>query len=604
MENIRERIKRGVLVADGANGTYLSALGGRSAEACETLNLSDPALVGRVHREYVQAGAALISSNTFSANSLTLAKPFETVEEILRAGYEAARMAAQGGAYVAADIGPVSESARGQNPEADWSRRVQREYERIADVFIALGARIFLFETFPEAQTPLKAAAYIRARVPDAYLIVSFAVLPDGRTRLGIRGEELIEAVKASGQVDAAGFNCCSGPAHLLSYASRIDFGSLAPVIMPNAGYPFREENTVVYPGTPSYFAEKLSGAGSAGFKIVGGCCGTTPAHIHALAGLIGKRPAGTGPHPAGKRETAVSAVARSGFQQALSSGKKVVLVELDPPGTSDFTKFDASTRLISECGVDAVTVADSPLARPRADSVAVAARLKRISGMDVIPHISCRDRNINAIKSALIAAHLEGVRSILAVTGDPVPDSDRGAVKSVFNLNSASLCSFVRDLNEDIFRGDEIACGCAFNVNAANPDPELERLVRKLKAGASFVLTQPVFSDASFAALARAKKETGAKIIVGILTPVSYRNVCFLANEMPGIKIPEQILRRFTPEMSREEGEEEGVRISAALAGRAAGSCDGFYCIVPFNRVGVTSRLLGRLRRAGVLPA
>jgi homocysteine S-methyltransferase len=195
----------------------------------------------------------------------------------------------------------------------------------------------------------------------------------------------------------------------------------------------------------------------------------------------------------------------------------------------------------------------------------------------------------------------MEGLRNMLAVTGDPVSDTDRGSVKSVFNLNSEGLCRFVNSLNNDIFSGDEILCGCAFNVNARNIPVELSRLEKKLAGGASFVLTQPVFTPEAINAIVSARK-TGAKIIAGILTPVSYKNAFFLANEMPGFSIPDEYLARFSPDMTREEGEEAGIAISAEIAEKIAAVTDGFYFIIPFNRVDVTKRLIEQLRARGIL--
>jgi len=288
-------------------------------------------------------------------------------------------------------------------------------------------------------------------------------------------------------------------------------------------------------------------------------------------------------------------------FKEAIKQNRKVVVVELDPPFNSDLSLLEAAAEVVKRAGADAITIADSPMARPRADSVMVAARLKRLTGIDVIPHICCRDKNLNALKSTIIAAHMEGIRNILAVTGDPISDNDRVTVKSVFNLNSAGLSSFISDLNEDIFKGDAILSGCAFNVNARNLAEELLKLDKKIDAGAKFVFTQPVFSDASCEAL-KSFKRRDAKLFAGILTPLSYKNASFLANELPGNVFSSDYIKFFSPEMTREEGENVGIDISLSIAEKVAQYVDGYYFIIPFNRVTVTVRIIEQLRISGII--
>lgn len=606
MNDIREFLKDNVLIKDGAAGTYLAALSGRGTPLCEALNIQNPDLIAKMHYQYVKAGAQLILTNTFGASVAGRSMgqddtAFSRTAEILREGVRLARSQTGNNAYIAADIGPL--------PEENYEPRViAKEYRRVVDVFISEGIDNFSFETFASSHYPLMLACYIKNRLPRAFISISFAVLPDGFSRAGISGQKLITQVSNSGCVDAAGFNCCSGPTHLLNYALTVDYGGLLPVIAPNAGYPQRnvdddsaDYGSIRYAGSPEYFAETLARAKGA-FKIIGGCCGTTPRHIECLSKAV----RGDGVPVAQFVEKPASAVrqqADNPFKRALfdSSERKVLIVEVDPPFNSDIRKVEAATHEIKAFGATAVTVADSPMARPRADSITVAARLKRVAGIEAIPHLCCRDRNINALKSALIAAHMEGVRNILAVTGDPVPDTDRGTVKSVFNVNSVGLCRFVDALNGDIFAGDEMLCGCAFNVNARNIENEILRLKRKVEAGAAFTLTQPVFSEHSFEALRRAH-ELGIKVLTGILTPVSYKNIMFLANEMPGFTIPDKYISRFSPDMTREEGEKTGIAIAAELAERAAGDSDGFYFIMPFNRVGVVKKLAEILQNRGAI--
>lgn len=603
MINIREFLKNNILVTDGAAGTYISSFVGRSSKPCELLNITNPELVLQMHRQYIKAGAKIIFTNTFSAGVAgdSLGGNFETTEKIIKSGVKIAKKAAGDTVFVAADIGPLPESC----VEID---ALQKIYCRIIDTFIENGIDIFVFETFPSADFPIKLAKYIKSRLPKSFVIISFAVLPDGFSREGISGRKLIDEVTNAGCADSAGFNCCSGPTHLLNFAKAVDFGSLIPIIMPNAGYPQREianiapsEANVVYSGTPEYFASKLSEAVNDGFRIIGGCCGTTPRHIELLSCSIESDGKPAVQSVKNTEEKKSNKLHLSKLGKTLAEGKKAIIVELDPPFNSEIARIRDAAQILKPTGIDAITVSDSPMARSRADSVVIAAHIMRETGIETVPHMCCRDKNLNAIKSSLIAAHIEGIRNILAVTGDPIPDTDRGSVKSVFNLNSIGLCKFIKSLDSDIFKGDELTCGCAFNVNVRNISVELSRLQKKLEAGASFVLTQPVFTKESVDAIAAARK-MGSKVLAGIFTLVSYKNAIFLANEMPGFSIPKEYLNRFDPDMTREEGEKTGIEISLEIMEKTAPNADGFYLMVPFNRASVAKQLIESAKIRGII--
>lgn len=591
MKNIRDYLKHHILLADGATGTYISSLLGRNAPSCELLNLSDPALVLDVHRRYLAAGSKLIGTNTFAANTFSLRRSRKQTDEILRAGFTLARRAAGENAFVAADIGPVPESE--STPE-----QLRDEYRAIVDVFLSEGVGIFLFETFASPEYPLFCARRIREKQPDAYILIDYTVTSDGFSRLNLTGDRLIRATAESGLADASGFNCGSGPAQLVRYAAELDYGGLTPSLMPNAGYPEMENDFFLYSGSPAYFAGKLNEAVKAGIRIVGGCCGTTPEHIRSLAGLIECTAAKPAPIRAAAVPERTAPAVRAPLFPQRKSAEKTFIAELDPPFTSDLTKLEQAALLLRANGVDAVTIADSPMARPRMDSVAAAARLRRTAGIEAVPHITCRDRNRNALRSSLLAAHMEGIRHILAVTGDPVPETDRGSVKGVYDLNAAGLCAFVNGMNGDVFAGDPLFCGCAFNANARNPEQELRRLEKKVENGAAFLLSQPAFTQRAGDAL-RAAKALGIKIAAGIIIPVSLRNAMFLANEMPGIALPTDVLARFSDGMSREEGERAGIGAALEAALRLADTADGYYIIAPFNRAYLAAALVREIRRA-----
>jgi methionine synthase I (cobalamin-dependent)/5,10-methylenetetrahydrofolate reductase len=600
MNELREYLKNNIIITDGAAGTYISSLIGRNAPSCELLNISDKQMVLRMQTQYVKAGANLIFTNTFNASAAgnSIGTDFGKTEKIITEGVKIAKQAAGDSVFIAGDIGPLSEAGFS-------AEELSAEYRRIADTFIENGIKNFIFETFPDSTYPIETARYIKSRLDDAFVIISFAITPEGYSRTGINGNRLIGQVKAAGCADAAGFNCCSGPAHLLNYAKTVDYGNLIPVIMPNAGYPQRNadsaEDVVTFSGSPEYFAQRLSHAADCGFRIIGGCCGTTPRHIAMLSQALKTAPVHSfKADETNQEKTTEQTPADNTDLFGAKYGKKAVIVELEPPLNADISKLESAAQLLKSVKVDAVTVADSPMARARADSVVIAAHLCREFGFNVIPHMCCRDKNINALKSSLIAAHIEGIRNVLAITGDPVSDTP-GSVKSVFNLNSAGLCRFIKSLNDDIFKGSEMNCGCAFNVNARNLNAEFSRLEKKIEAGASFVLTQPVFTERAADAVAKIRSY-GIKVFAGIITPVSYKNAVFLANEMPGIEVPDEIIRKFSQDMSREQGEQIGIDISVKTAEMLDGKTDGYYFIVPFHRVYVTQKIIEVLRQKGII--
>ena len=596
LENIKEYLKNNIIVSDGATGTYISSLMGRNMTSCELLNITNPELIYNIHNEYILSGAKLIKTNTFAANKISLNLSEAEIKDIIISGINLAKKAANNNVFIAADIGPILQDS--------WDfDAVEVEYKRIVDIFLSQGIDIFLFETFPSPNYPIVLAEYIKSQNNNAFVITNFAVQPDGYTSMNLKGDKIVKQIDECGYVDAAGFNCISGPAQLLRYAQNIDFGNLTPVLMPNAGYAQLEKDFYSYSNSPAYFAGKLCEATQAGFKIVGGCCGTTPEHIRVLAQQVKNNIIKIHHNNNFNTPNYIKEKSNNAFFEKINY-KKIVIAELDPPLNSDITKLEGAVNLLAKLNIDAITIADSPMARARIDSVAVASRLKRTTGMEVIPHLTCRDKNINAIKSTLLAAHMEGIRHILAVTGDPVSETDRGTIKGVFNLNSAGLCSFITDMNDEIFNSDPFVCGCAFNVNAFNIEQEIHKLEKKIKSGAAFILTQPVFSEKSKEALKMLAfaRNNNIKIIAGILPPVSYKNAMFLANEIPGIHLPQEFVDKFELNMTKDQGEQIGIEIVTKIASDIAELVDGYYFISPFNRVSVTIQVINQLKALKVL--
>ncbi len=577
------------IIADGAMGTYYSLLTDQPAARCELANLENAELVRSIHRRYLQSGACILRANSFAANRASLELPLPRVLDLVEAGFLLAAEEAGEDAVALADIGPIA----GEAEEAE------EEYQAIIDRLLAAGARSFLFETFAEYESVENCIRYLKQRLPEAEAMASFTLSPDGFSRVGVAAARFAEWADTTPELDVLGFNCGIGPAHLLRLASALPPCGKPLSFMPNAGYPTIENNRSIFAAAPDYFGEAMRGFLSLDAAILGGCCGTTPEHIAAMSRALSAAAPKRLHFPARRAEKTPATA--NPFAEKLAAGRFVTVAELSPPAGSNTAKMLAAAQTLYLAGVDALTFPDSPMARVRMEPVLAAAQARRASGAAVIPHICCRDRNVYGLQAALIGAHAEGIRTVLAVTGDPLPDAERGAVKSVFNSNSIRLTGMLRQMNETIFDGDPIISGVAFDPGSRNFPAELEKLRRKCEAGARFVMTQPVF-DAAFLPRLEEARALGIPVLAGVMPLVSYRNVQYFRNEVPGVVIPEEIWRRFSPEMSREEGEETGLAEALRLATLLRPHCDGFYFCTPFNRAELVVRLLQQLAERGQL--
>lgn len=590
MRDIRAYIKEhGPLLFDGAMGTCFAALPGRADQHCELANLTDPDTIASIHRAYLDAGCRAVKTNTFTVGVDLAQGRDKLAAELIEAACRIAQeCAAPYDAFVFADLGPAPEGAPLSRGEL---------YCRQADLFLAQGITCFLLETLPSDDGAAQLAAHLKGRCPDAYLIVSFAVAFDGVTREGFSGETLFRRAAALPQVDALGFNCVSGPSHLLDYIRGLDLsvlGDKALSVMPNAGYPTVLGRRTAYQGAPDYFGDKLAEIVRAGASIVGGCCGTTPEHLSRAARAVAALPpAPAAPEPVRPSPTRPAPGANT-LADKLDRGERVIAVELDPPADDDLSFFLDGVRALSQAGADAVTIADCPIGRPRADSSLLACKLRRELGVEPLPHLTCRDRNLNATKALLLGLSMEGVHNVLLVTGDPIPSTDRDEVKSVFNFNSRKLARYVSGLNESVLRTPFRIFG-ALNVNAANFAVQLRLALEKEENGVSGFLTQPVLSAQALDNLKLARETLKGKILGGIYPVVSHKNACFLNNEIAGMRIAPEITALYEGK-DREEAEELAVRISARIAGEIAPYVDGLYLMTPFRRVALMTRILEQI--------
>ncbi len=583
-ESVQGALQSSKLLFDGAFGTYYAQLYD-TKELPELANTLHPERVLEIHKEYIGAGAGIIRTNTFAANTFSMDAPWEKVQENLRQGYRLACEAGQSPVLIAADIGQIP----CDNPSKQEA--VSKEYVNICKTFLEEGAYLFVFETFSDIEDIREAIDFIRDR---AFIVVQFSVNQFGYSHSGLSARKLVEKAEAIEAVDAVGFNCGVGPAHMQQLLRGLSHsGKKYLTALPNAGYPQIVQNRMIFSNQNiDYFAGRVKDIAADGADMVGGCCGTTPEYIRRMKESISllpqKRPQQTANAKAELREV------RDCSFFAGKSGKKLIAVELAPPLNSDDEKLMDAAHLLLKSGVDVLTFPDSPSGRTRADSILMAEKVARETGMCVMPHICCRDKNAIAMRSQLLGAYINSIHNFLVITGDPIPSLVRTAVKSVFHFDSVGLMQIINDMNEEQFAEAPVCFGGAINQTRRNLEVEIGRVKKKMAAGASFFLTQPISTREGAERVRRIKQETGARILCGIMPFVSLKNAIFMKNEMTGIEVTEEVLCRYREDMSREQGEQAGIALAREIMELTDDFADGYYFSFPFNRVGMLEKILG----------
>lgn len=594
-EQIRERIQQKKLLFDGSFGTYY---GGKydTKQLPELANLEAPERVREIHTEYLEAGAQILRTNTFAANSFCMDMSKEQIEETLRSGVRLAREAvaawrARTGetkeVYIAGDIGQIPGDALAQKDT------LCREYEEICRIFLEEGVDFFVFETFSEMEEILPAIKMIGEQ---AFITVQFSVNQFGYSNAGLSARKLMQRAGTIKEIDAVGFNCGVGPSHMYRILQTLyKPADKFLTALPNAGYPQMVTGRMIFTGdNREYFVDRMQQMIALGVDMAGGCCGTTPEYIADLAGKLDftqypqaranaepeKKQAGTEDHSFYHNKEA-------------EGGKKLIAVELAPPAGIDDEKLMDAAHLLQRSGVDVLTFPDSPSGRTRADSILMAEKVARETGMCVMPHICCRDKNAIAMRSQLLGAYINGIHNFLVITGDPIPSMVRTTVKSVFNFDSVGLMQILADMNEEQFAQAPVSYGGAINQGRRNLEVEIGRVKKKMAAGATFFLTQPISTKESADRVRRIKEETGARILCGIMPFVSLKNATFMKNEMAGIDVTDEVLARYRADMTREEGEQAGVQLAKEVIAMTEDFADGYYFSFPFNRVTMLEKIL-----------
>jgi len=600
-----ERVREEVLVGDGAIGTMLYAKGVSLEANFEHLNLVRPELVLELHGEYLAAGAQVIETNTFGANLVKLAAIGlgGKVAEINRQGALLARRAATGrDVFVAGSVGPLGRGKAELTPEQ------AKECFRAQTLALAEGGvDLLLLETFSELEE-LEWAVRV-AKETGLPVVSSLAFGEGSRLSGGFGAEEAALRLVAAG-ADLVGANCGAGPLELLATLKRIAAVTELPLAAyPNSGFPEYVDGRYIYRTTPDYFAGMALEMVEAGAALVGGCCGTTPEQVREVArrlrGLrpIPRRAVGTS---AGASRSPALPSAGPGFLASWGE-RKVITVELDPPKGLDCSKVLAGSRALKDAGADAINLAENPLARVRMGNLALASLVRREVGIEVIAHVTCRDRNLIGMQSELMGASLLGITSILAVTGDPASLGDEAGASSVFDLNSFTLIKLLSELNRGvnalgspIGAGTGFTIGAAFNPNSLKMEVQVARLEKKMANGATFAQTQPIYDLKRFEQMLELTAHLNIPILPGVLPLVSGRNAEFLHNEVPGIVIPEEMRRRMAGR-GGDDGVREGLAIACEFIEAAFDRVGGFYLIPPFGKYEIALELVKFIKAKSV---
>jgi len=617
-----DRLARGPVLADGAMGTMLYARGIPFDRCFDEVNVSDPELVAGIHRDYLAAGAEIIETNTFGANRVRLGQHGfgDRVHEIARRGAKVARDAREVAgvpAFVAGSIGPLGKPIQpyGQIEQA----AAEGYFRETVEALLEGGVDLFFLETFSDLTEILAALAAVRG-VTTLPVVAQMTFDEEGRTLYGHGPEEVARALVENG-ADVVGINCSVGPQGALGVLQRMHAAvpTARLAALPNAGLPQMVAGRYLYMTTPEYFAEYAERFLDTGAVIVGGCCGTTPAHVRALAGRIaqwkanqaraashGSKAATPGIEPAlgAARPRSSVAVEEDGGGPEPAAGepkllqllrrKFVLSVELDPPRGIHTQKILEGARLIAEAGVDAVNIGDSPMARVRMGAQALAyLLLSHFPSLEIILHFTTRDRNLMGVQADLLGAHAVGLRNILCLTGDPPSGSDYPNVTAVYDVDSIGLIRVVKKLNQGTdLAGNPIgskasfAIACAVNPTADDLELEINRFHKKIEAGAHYAMTQPFYDWAVWDRFLAAAGKPPIPVLMGILPLQSFRHAEFLHNEVPGIIVPAELRARL--QAAGAQAQAEGVAQARELfqeSKRRKDTFAGVYLMPSFGR-------------------
>jgi methionine synthase / methylenetetrahydrofolate reductase (NADH) len=614
MNDLLERLGKEVILADGAMGTMLHSRGVSFDKCFDELNLTNPAAVAEIHREYIESGAQLILTNTFGANRFKLGKHGleDKTVDINKAGVEIAKRTASASfkdIFVAGDVGPLGVRI------APFGR-VQPEQARAAfaeqiEALCSAGTDLIVIETMSdiyEIQEAVKAAK----QVCSLPLIASVTFTRDDRTLLGDDPMKVARLLNEA-EADVIGVNCSGGPAQLLRLLKQMHHAVPNGKfwVKPNAGWPEQVGGRIMYPADPDYFGDYALSFREAGACIVGGCCGTTPQHIAAMRKALDTslpvEPSAVTLLPE-EEITETAQEQPTAFAQKLASRKFVIAVEMDPPRGLSTHKLLAGASLLAEAGADVINVADSPMARMRMSAWAVCDVVQRRVSVETTLHFPTRGRNLLRVQGDLLAAHALGIRNVLVIMGDPTAIGDYPEAMDNYDLVPSGLIKLIKQgfnagvdhSGSSIGQPTNFFVGAALNLCAPDPEQETRNLRRKLRAGVDFFVTQPIYrpeQGGEFLSNYQARYGTlDQPVLVGILPLVSFKHANFLNHEVPGIAIPAKTVKRM--EGAGEQAAQEGVRIAVELIGQVRQWAQGVYIMPQFSRFDLIADIIDKIKQ------
>jgi homocysteine S-methyltransferase len=599
-QNFIERLKQAPVLCDGAMGTLLYARGIFINRCYDELNLSQPELIRAVHHDYLQAGAEIIETNTFGANSFRLARHSlaDRVRDINLAGASVAHEAAKSfDVWVAGSVGPLGVRIEPLGKTAFEEARAA--FRQQIEALVEGGVDLLMLETFgyvEELHQAVLACRDVNAKIP---IIAQVTIDEDGNCLDG-SDPEAFAARLTEWNVDVLGINCSVGPVEMLDAIERVRAVTSLPLsAQPNAGMPRSVEGRNIYLCSPEYMASYTRKFVAAGVQLIGGCCGTTPDHIRAMKAALRVREArgktavteaihsGSAPLEA----ASVPMAERSRLGAKLAAGEFVTMVEIVPPKGIDIRKEIEGAKFVKSVGVDAVNIPDSPRASARMSNQALSLLMQQAVGIEAILHYTCRDRNVLCIQSDLLGAAAIGIRNLICITGDPPKMGNYPDATAVFDVDAIGLVNIVHNLNRGLdLGGNPIGSGTGFVIGiGANPglpnlDEEIKRFEYKVEAGAEYAVTQPVFDLSLLENFLKRIEHCRIPVIAGIWPLVSARNAEFMKNELR-VSVPDEILNRMTRAASPEAAREEGVAIAREMLAAVRDRVQGAQISAPQGR-------------------
>ncbi|QNH38858.1 bifunctional homocysteine S-methyltransferase/methylenetetrahydrofolate reductase [Bacillus sp. PAMC26543] len=597
-----EDLKKQVLIGDGAMGTLLYSFG---IDRCfEELNLSKPEEIQRIHKAYVEAGANIIQTNTYGANYIKLSR-HGLEDDIKKMNQEAVKIAraSAGDAYVLGTMGGI----RTFNKNAYSLDEIKRSFREQLYLLLHEEPDGLLLETYydlEEAREVLK----IARKETNLPIMLNVSMHEQGVLQDGTPLSDALRSVADLGS-DIVGINCRLGPYHMIEALSEVPiFDDVFLSVYPNSSLPSLEEGRLVYETADKYFQNSAAEFRKQGARIIGGCCGTTPNHIRAMAEAVGGLVPVTEKHVKVRAKELVTVQherTEPGLNE-IAAEKRSIIVELDPPKKLSFDKFLSAAAELKEAGIDALTLADNSLATPRISNVACGALVKQQLDMRSLVHITCRDRNIIGLQSHLMGLDTLGLHDVLAITGDPSKIGDFPGATSVYDLTSFDLIRLIKQFNEGLSlsgkplgKKTNFSVAAAFNPNVRHLDKAVKRLEKKIDCGADYFISQPVYSEQQLVDIHNETKHLKTPIYIGVMPLTSSRNAEFIHNEIPGIKLSDSIREKMARAgEDKEKQKAEGLAIARSLLDTACELFNGIYLITPFLRSDLTSELTSYIKQ------